>query len=934
MQVVFGGESDASAKKRKVGIMSDDIRDKENGKEREPMTDSDSNSQSRSDIKSGSKTASEEAGASGKSGSPSAPKNKRDGELEYNTLMPVVPLRDVVVFPRVVLSLYVGRQMSLDALNRAMEEGGRVFLATQKSPDTDEPEAEHLYEIGCVANVLQMMRLPDGTVKVLAEGLSRGRAKYVVRKGEAISAKITPVEIVNRFSEEESAALRRAFQFAVANYAKTNSKVGDELLGKMKEIDDLERLVDHIVSSLPLDIAKRQEMLETADLRARADALLSLIGRETEVQKIERKIRGRIKNQMEKNHREYYLQEQARAIQRELGDDQNSEADSLKQRIEKAGMSRQAREKCEQEMRKLKLMPPMSAEATVTRTYLDTVLNLPWQKRTPISASASRARKVLDSDHHGLDKIKERILEYLAVQKRVPNGKAPILCFVGPPGVGKTSLGRSIASATGRVFGRISLGGVRDEAEIRGHRRTYVGSMPGKIMTAMTRCGVKNPVILLDEIDKMGYDFRGDPSSALLEVLDPEQNSEFSDHYVELDFDLSEVMFVTTANTLDIPPALMDRLEIVRLSGYTENERINIARKHLIPRQFKENGMTKDEAQFADAGIRDIIRYYTREAGVRTLERNISKICRKIVLELDRDDTEDSPANADGESSVESVAEKKAAKAGKAKKQTSEQSASAAKLADKDSESKESGDKAPRKVKTRKVTTASLEKYLGARKHRYGVSSVENKVGQVTGLVWTAVGGDLLSIESCKFAGRGKIMRTGKLGQVLQESVDAAFSAVRSRCDGLNVKPSVWRESDFHIHLPEGAIPKDGPSAGIAIATAILSTVSGIAVRADVAMTGEITLRGEVLPIGGVKEKLLAAARGGIKRVILPAENEKDLIEIQQEIKNKFEICLVKQVDEVFALALVKMPAAKVVRKRSETPPRKKTPPQSSLITH
>ncbi|MGI9297937.1 MAG: LON peptidase substrate-binding domain-containing protein, partial [Gammaproteobacteria bacterium] len=485
------------------------------------------------------------------------------GGLEYDATMPVVPLRDVVVFPRVVLSLYVGRKISLDALNKAMEEGGRVFLATQKSPDTDAPTADDLYAVGCAANVLQMLRLPDGTVKVLVEGISRGKAEYDAEDGSAISAEVSPLPVVNRPSEDEAAAMRRAFRNAVVAYAKINPKIGDDLSAKMKEIDDLERLVDHIVSFFPLHIKKRQEMLETTDLAARAGALLALIGRETEVQKIERKIRGRIKNQMEKNHREYYLQEQARAIQRELGDDQGSEMSSLKQRIQKAGMSVQAREKCEQEMRKLKLMPPMSAEATVTRTYLDTVLSLPWQKRTPLTASAGEARAILDSDHYGLDKIKERILEYLAVQKRVPNGKAPILCFVGPPGVGKTSLGRSIASATGRVFGRISLGGVRDEAEIRGHRRTYVGSMPGKIINAMIRAAVKNPIILLDEIDKMGYDFRGDPSSALLEVLDPEQNAAFSDHYVELDFDLSEAMFVTTANTLDIPPPLMDRLEIV-----------------------------------------------------------------------------------------------------------------------------------------------------------------------------------------------------------------------------------------------------------------------------------------------------------------------------------------------------------------------------------
>ncbi len=853
------------------------------------------------------------ADAAADSANDNAPVKKSDsaggGELKYDTRMQVVPLRDVVVFPRVVLSLYVGRQMSLDALNKAMEEGGRVFLATQKSPDTDTPAAEDLYDVGCAANVLQMLRLPDGTVKVLVEGISRGKAKYRVEENARISAEVSPMPAVNRPPADEATALLRSFRAAVASYAKVNHKVGDDLSAKIEEIEDFERMVDHVAGFFPLNIKKRQEMLEMADVAERAARLLSLIGRETEVQKIERKIRGRIKNQMEKNHREYYLQEQARAIQRELGDDQNAELDSMKQRIQKSGMSKQAREKCEQEMRKLKMMPPMSAEATVTRTYLDTILSLPWVKRTSLPVSAKDARKVLDSDHYGLDKIKERILEHLAVQKRVPNGKAPILCFVGPPGVGKTSLGRGIAAATGRVFGRISLGGVRDEAEIRGHRRTYIGSMPGKIINAMSRAGVKNPIILLDEIDKMGYDFRGDPSSALLEVLDPEQNATFSDHYVEVDFDLSEVMFVTTANTLDIPPPLMDRLEIVNLSGYTENERINIARDHLIPRQFKENGLENKEAQITESAVRGMIRYYTREAGVRALDRCISKVCRKIVLDIDR--TADDSARA----------KKRRAKT------------KIAKIAKKTNIAENVV-----RVRRRRVSASSLDKYLGPRKHRFGVSAADDKVGQVTGLVWTATGGDLLSIESCKFAGRGKIMRTGKLGQVLQESVDAAFSAVRSRCDNYQIKPALWRESDFHIHLPEGAIPKDGPSAGVAIATAILSAVADIPVRADVAMTGEITLRGEVLPVGGVKEKLLAAARGGINRVILPSENEKDLLEIQQEIKNKFEICLVKWVDEVFALALVKMPAAKTARKRAadapiKTPKPPKTAPPA-LITH
>ena len=852
------------------------------------MSDKDDELQDNKRQSGGKTAASDRADNADNSDNPDSPDNGGgeggDKELNYKSALPVVPLRDVVVFPRVVLSLYVGRQMSLDALNKATEEGGQVFLATQKSPDTDEPAADDLYAVGCVANVLQILRLPDGTVKVLVEGLSRAKAVFRVRTGEAIMSEVKTLATVNRPREESAMAMRRAFLSQLESYAKINAKVGHDLLAKIKDIDDLARLVDHVVSFFPMDLRKRQKMLETEDLTERANFLLSHIGHETEVQKIERQIRGRVKGQMEKNHREYYLQEQARAIQRELGEDQHSELDLLKDRVKKAGMSKQALKKCEQELRKLKMMPPMSAESTVTRTYLDTVLSLPWQKRSAAPVSSKKARETLDADHYGLDKIKERVLEYLAVQKRVPNGKAPILCFVGPPGVGKTSLGRSIAAATGRVFARISLGGVRDEAEIRGHRRTYVGSMPGKIVAALTRAGVKNPVILLDEIDKMGYDFRGDPSSALLEVLDPEQNSAFVDHYVEVDFDLSEAMFVTTANTLDIPPPLMDRLEIVRLSGYTEDERVHIARRHLIPRQFKETGLEGGEASFTDAGVRDIIRYHTREAGVRLLERNISKICRKIVLQAERD--------------------------------------------------RESGRDAAKK---RRVNPLTLEKYLGAREYRHGEADTEDKIGQVTGLVWTAAGGDLLSVEACKFAGRGKILRTGKLGQVLQESVDAAFSAVRAQCDRYQLRPEVWRENDFHVHLPEGAIPKDGPSAGVAIAVALLSAVSAIPARADAAMTGEITLRGAVLPVGGVKEKLLAAARGGVKRVILPAENEKDLMDLSQEVKNKFEICLVKRVEEVFALALTSLPppAKAASRKRPEdAKPLKKDPDQSALITH
>ena len=794
-------------------------------------------------------------------------------ELQYKNAMPVLPLRDVVLFPRLVVSLYVGRKFSLTALEKAMEDGGQVLLVTQKSPETENPTIDDLYNVGCVANVLQMLRLSDNTMKVLVEGGARAKAVISTSSDGPMSAEVEVLTTEKNMSENEITAASRALKEQIKQYAKASKKIGEDILGKMNGLEDLERLADLVSHHFPMKLSRRQEFLEMTSLSKRINELFAHINQETETQKIERKIRGRVKDQIEKNQREYYLQEQARAIHRELGDDQGAEMNDLKKAIKESGMPKQARQKCEQEFKKLKMMSPMSAESTVTRSYLDIVLSLPWKKRSTVNADMNLAREVMDVDHYGLVKMKERVLEHLAVQKRVPNGKAPILCFVGPPGVGKTSLGRSIASATGRVFSRISLGGVRDEAEIRGHRRTYVGSMPGKIINAMIRSKVKNPIILLDEIDKMGYDFRGDPSSALLEVLDPEQNNTFSDHYVELEYDLSEVMFVTTANTMNIPPALLDRLEIIRLSGYTEDEKINIAQRHLLPRQYKENGIKKNEASFSPSSLVDIVRYYTREAGVRQLERNISKICRKIVLNAER--------NA-----------KQKKSAGK-----------------------------------KLVTPKSLVKYLSVRKYRYGVAAEENKIGEVTGLAWTESGGELLSVEAGKYPGCGKITRTGKLGEVMRESIETAFSTVRSRASGFNVKPDFLKHHDFHIHLPEGAIPKDGPSAGIAIATAVLSVLSGISVRANVAMTGEITLHGEVLPIGGLKEKMLAAARGGIKHIILPAENEKDLVEIEASIKNNFEIHFVKWVDEVFELALevpvskTKKTATKATKRSRISPP-------------
>ena len=834
--------------------------------------------------------------------------------------MPTLPLRDVVIFPGVIVALNVGRQMSLRALEAATENdgAGHVFLVAQRDGKMENPGADDLYDVGCVANVMQVMRLGDDAMRVLVEGAYRAKAAY--RDGEegVLTADTTPMtDAPDEMSETETRALRQMLADQIAAHARAglNRREGRDLAGKIAELDDLPRVVNQIAANFPMSLEKRQSILVAPALRDRVDKLLEIVMHETEAQKVQRKIRGRVKDQIEKTHREYYLQEQAKAIQRELGgEDHSMELEELKKRVKDSDMSGQARKKCEQELRRLSAMPSMSAEASVTRTYLETLLSMPWEKRSQVTADFTAARAVLDRDHFGLEKVKDRIMEYLAVQKRVPRGKGPILCFVGPPGVGKTSLGRSIASATGRVFGRLSLGGVRDEAEIRGHRRTYIGSMPGKIVSAMIRAETRNPLILLDEVDKMGRDFRGDPASALLEVLDAEQNAAFNDHYVDVDYDLSEVMFVTTANTLDIPPALADRLEVIRLSGYTEDEKLRIARGYLLPRQFKESGLAEGEAEIQPAAIRQVIRTYTRESGVRELERMISKLCRKIVLK-----SETREAEKDSEAEKNSAAEKPE---GKKSAPTKTAKADATPVSDLNSDSETTGDEGEADGRRGRagfiIAPTSLRKYLGVPKYRHGAAFEEPKVGQVVGLAWTESGGDLLSIEACRLPGKGKIIRTGKLGEVMRESIEAALSVVRSRAAERGAPPDFMRESDMHIHLPEGAIPKDGPSAGIGVATALMSAVSGAPARSDIAMTGEITLRGEVLPVGGLREKLLAAARGGVKRVILPRENKKDMAEIRDSVKSQVEIIFVKWIDEVFELAL--LPQKDAAKKRARRP--------------
>jgi len=780
-------------------------------------------------------------------------------KLTEQTTLPLLPLRDVVVFPHMVIPLFVGRPKSIKALEAAMEQGKSIMLAAQKAAAKDEPSAADIYEIGCVANILQMLKLPDGTVKVLVEGAQRARIDNITDGATHFTAELTPLNSeIGDDSEVE--AMRRAIVQQFDQYVKLNKKIPPEILASLAGIDDAGRLADTVAAHLPLKLEQKQVILEIFNVAKRLEHLLGQLEGELDILQVEKRIRGRVKRQMEKSQREYYLNEQVKAIQKELGEgEEGADIEELEKKVIAAKMPKEAQEKAQAEIRKLKLMSPMSAEATVVRNYIDTLVSLPWKKKSKVTADLENAQNVLEQDHYGLDKIKERILEYLAVQQRVDKLKAPILCFVGPPGVGKTSLGQSIARATNRKFVRMALGGVRDEAEIRGHRRTYIGSMPGKVLQSLAKVGVRNPLFLLDEIDKMGADFRGDPSSALLEVLDPEQNHTFSDHYLEVDFDLSDVMFVATSNSFNIPPALLDRMEVIRLSGYTEDEKTSIAQRYLLPKQLKNNGLKQDEIAVEEEAIRDIIRYYTREAGVRSLEREVSKICRKVVkmLLLKRD---------------------------------------------------EKGEKASAKRVV--VNSENLDKFLGVRRYDFGVAEKENQIGQVVGLAWTEVGGDLLTIEAVNVPGKGAIIRTGTLGDVMKESIEAARTVVRSRAQRFGIKNEVFEKTDIHIHVPEGATPKDGPSAGIGMTTALVSAFTGIPVRADVAMTGEITLRGEVLPIGGLKEKLLAAHRGGIKTVLIPEQNVKDLAEIPDNVKNQLEIVPVRWIEKVLEMALERQPEA------------------------
>ncbi|MDO8300142.1 endopeptidase La [Lacisediminimonas sp.] len=770
--------------------------------------------------------------------------------LPAHTQLPLLPLRDVVVFPHMVIPLFVGRPKSIKALEAAMGQGKSIMLAAQKAAAKDEPSADDIYEIGCVANILQMLKLPDGTVKVLVEGAQRARIDSITDGEAHFVCEVTPIES-EPGDEAEVEAMRRAIVQQFDQYVKLNKKIPPEILTSLAGIDDAGRLADTIAAHLPLKLEQKQIILEIFNVAKRHEHLLGQLEAELDILQVEKRIRGRVKRQMEKSQREYYLNEQVKAIQKELGEgEEGADLEELEKRIVAAKMPKEAREKAQSELKKLKLMSPMSAEATVVRNFIDTLVALPWKKKSKVNNDLVNAEKVLEDDHYGLDKVKERILEYLAVQQRVEKLKAPILCFVGPPGVGKTSLGQSIARATNRKFVRMALGGVRDEAEIRGHRRTYIGSMPGKILQSLSKCGVRNPLFLLDEIDKLGMDFRGDPSSALLEVLDPEQNHTFSDHYVEVDFDLSDVMFVATSNSLNIPAALLDRMEVIRLSGYTEDEKTNISQRYLLPKQIKNNGLKVDEISVSESALRDIIRYYTREAGVRSLEREISKICRKVVKLL--------------------LLKKQECKV--------------------------------------LVTPKNLDKFLGVRRFDFGVAEKENQVGQVVGLAWTEVGGELLTIEAMNMPGKGNVIRTGTLGDVMKESIEAARTVVRSRARKLGIKSDLFEKSDLHIHVPEGATPKDGPSAGIGMTTALVSAFTGIPVKASVAMTGEITLRGEVLPIGGLKEKLLAAHRGGIKTVLIPEQNVKDLAEIPDNVKNKLEIVPVRWIDKVLEIALERQP--------------------------
>lgn len=781
---------------------------------------------------------------------------------DFPERLPVLPLRDVVIYPHMVIPLFVGREKSIKALEVAMVENKQIFLVSQRKSSNDDPGAEDVYSIGTISSVLQLLKLPDGTVKVLVEGERRASAKHYYTEKGFLEAELELIEEVNEaLKGQEIEILMRSLMSQFEQYIKLNKKIPPEVLSSLASIEEAGRLADTIAAHLILKVEDKQELLEIKDVGSRLERLMTAIEGEIDLLHVEKRVRNRVKRQMEKSQREYYLNEQMKAIQKELGEmgEEGNEIEQLENSIKKSGMTKEAQEKSLSELQKLKMMSPMSAEATVIRNYLDWMLTVPWKKKNKIQFDLVKADKMLDKEHYGLEKVKERITEYLAVQKRVKRLKGPIICLVGPPGVGKTSLGQSIANATGRTFIRIALGGVRDEAEIRGHRRTYIGSMPGKIIQKLCKAGVKNPLIMLDEVDKMAMDFRGDPASALLEVLDPEQNHTFSDHYLEVDYDLSDVMFIATANSLEIPAPLLDRMEIIRLPGYTEDEKVNIASTYLVPKQIRLNGLKTNEITISEGAIHEVIRHYTREAGVRNLERDLASICRKVVKEI--------------------LSSKRTTKV--------------------------------------TITRTNIEKYLGVKKFRYGLAEQFDQVGQVTGLAWTSVGGELLTIEASMMTGKGKTTHTGQLGEVMQESIQAAMTVVRSRARLLNLPDDFFETKDFHVHVPEGATPKDGPSAGIGMCTVLVSAVTQIPVRADVAMTGEITLRGQVLPIGGLKEKLIAAHRGGIKHVIIPEENRKDLEEIPDNVLRKLKIHPVKTIEQVLELALLRLPG---VDTPSETP--------------
>ncbi len=795
--------------------------------------------------------------------------------------IPVLPLRDVVVYPNMVVPLFVGRKKSIKSLEDSMNEFDKhILLVTQKSPDVDDPNEREIYNIGCLATILQLLKLPDGTMKVLVEGASRAQIDKLSNVNDSLYADYTEMLSTDRLPANHADALSRTLEDTFNQYVKLNKKIPPEVLSSIAGVEDLSKLSDSIAAHMTMRIEEKQEVLEIVDTKARVEYLIKTMNSELDVLQVEKKIRGRVKQQMEKSQREYYLNEQMKAIQKELGEigEEPNDFDAIEKKIESAGLSKEAKEKITSEFNKFKMMSPMSAEATVVRNYIDTVLNLPWKNQTEVNSDIIHAEKILDEDHHGLEKVKERILEYLAVNKRVQKLKGPILCLVGPPGVGKTSLGISIARATNRKFIKMSLGGVRDEAEIRGHRKTYIGSMPGKVIQNLSKVKTNNPLFLLDEIDKMAMDFRGDPSSALLEVLDPEQNFAFNDHYLEIDFDLSDVMFIATANSTDsIPTPLLDRMEIIRLPGYTEDEKVDIAKKYLLSKQFKQNGLKTKELSIALPAIREIIRSYTREAGVRGLDRAISKICRKVVKQL----MTKTAANAI------------------------------------------------------KVSPSNISDYLGVKPFSFGSIDKKDMIGQVNGLAWTSVGGELLRIECALMSGKGKVTQTGKLGDVMQESIKAAITVVRTRSASLGIDTQFYDNKDIHIHVPEGATPKDGPSAGISMALAVASSLSNTPVRSDIAMTGEITLRGEVLEIGGLKEKLLAALRGGIKEVLIPKDNEKDLVEIPDNVKKGLKITPVKFVDEVFAVALKSKPSKnKSSSKKSSVQNKKSKPTSSKRLPH